>query len=433
MKILVLLAGQSKRFWPLSEKMLFPIAGKTVLEHQLGRLKKTKGDEVILVVNDQNKDAIEKSFPHHEIIVQEDQSLGTRGALLSALPYCGNERVLIVCGNDVVDPSVYTDLLKAADKKGIDGAILGKKMDRYFPGGYLTVEKNLVTSIVEKPGEGNQPSDLVNIEIHVHNDASVLLHELQRIDNVRDDGYEQALATMFQTYRYAYLSYDGVWQPIKFPWHLLHLLPIFLKTIKKPSIHKTAEIHKTSVIEGPVVIEEGVRVLPYACIKGPATIGKGTLIGNNALVRGSSIGKHCVIGYNTEVKDCVLADHVWTHSTYLGDSVIGENVSFGAGSVTGNLRLDEGEIHSHQLDEKIPTGLTKFGAIIGANCRLGIHSSLNPGIKIGAGSFVGSGVLVNKDLPDNTFAVMRNGDIHTRVNNSSAPHPAEREKYRKKI
>ena len=37
----------------------------------------------------------------------------------------------------------------------------------YFPGGYLTLEGGRVTSVVEKPGAGNEPSDLVNLVAHV--------------------------------------------------------------------------------------------------------------------------------------------------------------------------------------------------------------------------------------------------------------------------
>ena len=67
-----------------------------------------------------------------------------------------------------------------------------------------------------------------------------------------------------------------------------------------------------------MVLGEGVRVLAHATIVGPCVIGARTIIGNNALVRGSSVGRDCVVGYNTEVKSSVLADHVWTHMTYLG-------------------------------------------------------------------------------------------------------------------
>ena len=87
-------------------------------------------------------------------------------------------------------------------------------------------------------------------------------------------------------------------------------------------------------------------------------------------------------------------DKVWTHSNYVGDSVIGNNVSFGAGSITGNLRLDEGEITVNLNGEKQRTGVNKLGLICGNNVRVGINTSLMPGLKVGAGSFIGAGIVV---------------------------------------
>ncbi len=430
MKALLLLAGKSTRFWPLTEKTLFPVAGKTILEHQLARLKRCGVHEVILVTGEHNTEETRALFPDAEIIQQEDPTLGTRGGLLSALPACGTEQILIVCGNDLVEDRAINDVLAAAATT--DGAILGKRVNTYFPGGYISVADGIATGIVEKPGEGNEPSNLVNIEVHAHRDASYLLRELERIDNDRDDGYEQALQTIFQTKRYAVVDYDGEWRAIKFPWHMLDALPFLLKDVQ-PSIDPTATVHPTAVIEGPVVLGPGVKVFPHATVRGPCFIGAHTIIGNNALVRNSSIGEHCVIGYNTEVQASVLHSHVWTHSTYLGDSIVGRNVSFGAGCVTGNLRLDEGDIHSMHKGHALNTHRTKFGAVIGADCRIGIHVSINPGRKIGAHSLVAGHLLIDRDLEEGTYARFKDGALAITKNTARISKPEDREQYLRKV
>ncbi|MDD5739531.1 MAG: hypothetical protein PHO20_02075 [Candidatus Peribacteraceae bacterium] len=220
---------------------------------------------------------------------------------------------------------------------------------------------------------------------------------------------------------------------MKYPWHLIALLQHELKKIQKPSIHSTATVHPTAVIDGNVILEEGVRVLAHATIVGPCVVGKRSIVANNALVRGSSVGPDCVVGYSTEIKASILGNHVWTHMTYIGDSVIGSNVSFGGGSLTGNLRLDEQEISSMIGEEKVPTGLTKFGCIIGDGCRLGIRSILNPGIKIGQGTFVSSGVLVDKDIPEQSYVSMKGGEMTIRENRSAVPSPETRKEFKKGI
>ena len=432
MKALLLLGGQSSRFWPLVEKPLFPIAGKPLMAHIVDRLRKGGCDDVVFVGSANNLEEIRTLYPDATLVEQENAKAGMRGALLSALPACGGSDVLVVGGNDIVDPSAYAATI-AEGKKRDGGAILGQTVTRYFPGGYLSVEGEKIVGIVEKPGAGNEPSDLVNIVCHYHKDASVLLAALAAIDDATDDGYgyEKALDGLFKRFSYGPVRYDGAWNAIKFPWHVLDALPGLLGA-NEPRIDPAATVHPTAVVEGNVVLEAGVKVFPHATVKGPCYVGKGTVIGNGALVRNASVGDHCVIGYNTEVQASVLHSHVWTHSTYLGDSVIGRNVSFGAGTVTGNLRLDEGEIQSVVKGEKMGTGRTKFGAVIGNDCRVGIHVSTNPGIKIGARSLVAGHLMVDRDLEEESYARFKDGALAVAKNTARIPDPADREKYLQK-
>ncbi len=427
-------AGRSKRFWPLSDKNVFPVCGTTLLAEQIRRLKKGGLTKIMVVAGDHNKAAYEELFPDLTIIEQENLDLGMRGALLSSLPRCGESPVMIVSGNDVIEPSAYAGLLKKSKRLKKGGLILARKVDSYFPGGYLSVKGNRITGIVEKPGKGKEPSDLVNIVAHVHMSASELLQALKSVKPTKDDGYEVALAKLFVTHPYEAVPYEGIWQPVKYPWHLLSLLPALLPSKGKPVIHRSATIHKTAVIEGPVIIGKNVKVFAHATIMGPCVIGDDTIIANNALVRGSSIGRKCVIGYNTEVARSIVGNEVWTHSSYVGDSIFGNNVSLGAGTTTGNLRLDEDVISSVVQSEAVETGLTKLGAIIGDHCRIGVHTCLSPGIKVGSGSFINSMTLVTKDIPDNSFAKMEHaGNMIVRPNKTVASRPESRAVFRKKL
>lgn len=432
MKTILLLAGRSRRFWPLQDKTLFPLCGKTVVEHQVERLRQGGCADIVLVAGAHNLDTLKAMFPDITVVEQKDLSLGMRGALLDALPHCGDESVLIVSGNDVIDPSAYAQLTTIL-KNGVDGAILAAEVTRHFPGGYLTLDGDRIVGIVEKPKPGEEPSNLVNIVAHVHGSASELLTILQETTSEKDDAYEVALQRLFRARKYVAVPYTGTWQPIKYPWHLLPLLNVLLKNIAGQSIHPSAQVHPSAVIEGPVIIEEGARIYHHATVVGPCVIGKRSIVASNALVRQSSVGEDCVVGFATEVKASILGNHVWTHTTYVGDSVVGNNVSFGAGSVTGNLRLDEREIHSRAGEEKVATGLTKFGTIIGDHCRLGIHCGINPGLKIGSGCFVGSGVLVTDDVPDTSFVTMKDGAMHVRPNTAHAPRPEDRDGFKKNI
>src|SRR3989338_1191922 len=272
MKTLLLLAGRSKRFAPLEEKSLWPFLGKPLLAHQMERLKSGGLKDIIFVGGQHNLEEVDKLLPGVPSVEQENLNLGMRGALLSALPQCKNEPVCIVSGNDVVEPAAYAALLAASTKPGVDGAILAQRVKRYFPGGYLmtsgTGKEQRVAGIVEKPGAGKEPSDLVNIVAHIHNHPEKLLDALEDVSSDRDDAYEVALTKLCKSLNYVVVPYDGQWDAVKYPWHILSLTERFLGELHAKAASgkpfdfaqdrlsaASAEVHPSAVIEGAVILE----------------------------------------------------------------------------------------------------------------------------------------------------------------------------------
>ena len=86
------------------------------------------------------------------------------------------------------------------------------------------------------------------------------------------------------------------------------------------------------------------------------------------------------------------------HLSYIGDSVIGENVNLGAGTITANLRHDNGNIKSMIKEKLIDTKRRKFGAVIGDNVHTGINTSIYPGRKIWPGKTTLPGEVIKKDV-----------------------------------
>ncbi len=90
------------------------------------------------------------------------------------------------------------------------------------------------------------------------------------------------------------------------------------------------------------------------------------------------------------------------HLSYVGDSVLGENCNLGAGTITGNYRLDEGPVKMMVKDTALDSGRRKLGAILGDGVKTGIGALLMPGVKIGYNSWVGPNVVVSRDVPSNS-------------------------------
>lgn len=160
------------------------------------------------------------------------------------------------------------------------------------------------------------------------------------------------------------------------------------------------EVHPLAVIDGPVSIGPGTRLLPGVVIEGKVLIGANCKIGPNCYLRGhTSIGDHCHIGNAVEIKNSILLAHTNVgHLSYVGDSILGERVNFGAGTITSNLRHD-GKNHRTQVgDRLVDTGRRKFGCIVGDRVHTGIHTSIYPGRKLFPGTSTWPGEIVKKDL-----------------------------------
>jgi len=408
MKAIVLSAGRSKRMAPISDKTFLDFLGKPLIIHQLEMLIKAGFNDILVVANFQNiekiKDVVANLDAKINVVEQKDLETGMKGAVLACEEFLGNDPVLIFSSNDVLDNSAFSTILEAYKAGGAESYILGKKVESYFPGGYLNVDDNSnIIGIVEKPGEGNEPSDLVNLVVHLHTKPLELLKYLKNSDSENDDLYEVALDNMIKDGNVMKaVSYDGFWQPIKFPWHV-HKVFLYFFSKEEKRVSKEAKIADGAFINGEVIIEDGVKIFDGAIVSGPVYLGKNAVVANNALVRESHLGEGCVAGFSTEIARSFLGKDVWTHSNYIGDSVIGNNVSFGAGTVTGNLRLDEGEIKVNVSGELVNSNSVKLGLIAGDNIRVGVNTSFMPGIKVGSDSFIGAGIVVAKDIPKKSF------------------------------
>jgi len=412
MKVVFLCGGVGKRMSPLSEdKFLVKFLGKSLLEHQIEQARKAGLKEFILIGNPNNIDkvkAVTQNIPGiNPAFVVQEKPLGMANAVEAAKNMLPDEPIIVVNPNDAFEKAAYTNILGKYRTEPSTSYILAYEVEEYFPGGYLMLSKDgNVEAIIEKPGRGNEPSNLVNMVVHLHTQPRKFLECMATVVTSADDVYEQALNKMIREgYKVKAMRYNGFWGAIKYPWDIFPVMEHFLKEIEK-NISPKATISPTAVIEGDVLIEEGVKVLENAVLKGPCYIGRNSIIGNNALLRGGShIGEGCVIGYGTEIKHCYIGDRCWFHRNYFGDSIVGNDCSFGAGTVTANLRLDERNISVKVGTEDIDTGLNKLGALIGSGVRTGINVSLMPGIRVGAACFVGPHVCLTQDLAARKIAL----------------------------
>ena len=177
-----------------------------------------------------------------------------------------------------------------------------------------------------------------------------------------------------------------------FPDNAFDLLGENLKTWIKKVLHHLEATHQHRCcanlpagvyVEGRVYIAESAVIETGAFIRGPAVIGPGSEVRHGAYIRGNVfIGSHCVVGHTTEVKgSCFLDGAKAGHFAYVGDSLLGKDTNLGAGTKIANLKLNKSEVKYKDPDTGriSPTGLKKFGAILGSRAQTGCNAVLSPG------------------------------------------------------
>ena len=413
MKVILLAGGEGKRMWPVvQEKYLLPFLGKPLIYHTLLKIKDAINfDEVIIVTKESSKQQVSKIASNLGInfkIAIQYESKGMADAILSAKEHIDGE-ILIINAEDVLEEKAYQDVLTTASDTGVDVVFAGLQVNKYFPGGYLRVEGERVKGIVEKPGDGNEPSDMVKLVVDYFKDSKKLVEVLEKTQSDKDDAYENALGVMINNgLDIRFSKYEGIWVPLKYSWQILDITAYFLSTIEQ-QISPKARVSDKAILEGNVVIEEGVKVFEGAVIKGPCYIGKNVIVGNNTMIRESILEEGIVTGFNSDITRSYIGSNSWFHTNYVGDSVIEGDFGMGSGAVLANLRLDDNTIRVGLPagGEKMDTGRVKLGIVAGKGSRVGVNVSTMPGVRVGSNSLVGPGVVLHEDVKDNTKILVK--------------------------
>ena len=178
--------------------------------------------------------------------------------------------------------------------------------------------------------------------------------------------------------------------PIVYPWDFHYIIRRILQEELTESISPNASLSKSTIIDGPCIIEDDVTIDDFCKIKGPTYIGKGSLIGMTSLIRNCMLGNETRIGFNCEIGRSYFAGHdKIPHQNVIVDSLIGENVWFGAYSAVDNVLPEEQTIlYEIAKGNAIDTGMDHFGAVIGNNCTISTSVIIKPGSHIQADTLI---------------------------------------------
>ncbi|RLI59381.1 MAG: glucose-1-phosphate thymidylyltransferase [Candidatus Asgardarchaeum californiense] len=394
MKCVILAAGEGKRLHPLTftrPKVMLPIGNKPILEWNLLNAIKAGVKEFIFVVNYKsemvrNHFGDGKKWKVKIEYVNQGEALGTAHAVSMVENFVDD---FIVLSGDTIFG--INDIKKISGNKNSMGLVKVGDAGEY---GAVETKNNAVIKIHEKMH--NPLTNVINAGIY-HFDKKIFVYIKKTKESIRGE-YEitDSINMMLKDINIKSV-FLREWSDVVYPWHLLDANEEILKKINKKI---EGNIEKNTTIRGKVIIGKNTTIMSGAYIEGPVVIGEDCKIGPNCYIRPyTSIGNGCHVGNACEVKNSIIMDNTnIPHQNYVGDSVIGENCNFGAGSKVANLRLDKKNIHVVLNGKKHNTNRKKLGVLLGDNSQTGINSMMDVGTIVGDNCFIGPGALVQGEI-----------------------------------
>lgn len=162
----------------------------------------------------------------------------------------------------------------------------------------------------------------------------------------------------------------------KYPWQITNNMVQLIEELT-PMLGDSYKIKNRVAIHESATVESGVT------FKGPIIIMENCRVGANAYFReGVILDKLVKIGAGCEIKSSIIcASTAIAHFNYIGNSIIGHDVNFEAGSIAANHynERETKEISVRVGDDIIKTHSKKFGALVGDGSKIGANAVLSPG------------------------------------------------------
>ncbi len=418
MQAVILAAGEGKRLRPFTSvypKTLIEILGQSILFRSIQSLLDSGIKEFIIITHykeDLIKEHVEDNFPGLSVtFVHQSELKGTADAFLMAKDFIKGDYFFGINGDGLFSPSLLKRAIEATKSRKV---VLGGKLvlDTYNYGIVSTDSSGKPKNIIEKPEKGTLKEGYANIGVYgLPYEIFSTLSEMERQGNISSRGeleFPDALNNLLASNSFdstlITLESEEYWFDIGRPWEILKANEALLSYEKE---ERSGIIEPNVYIEGKVIIKEGARIRSGVYIEGPAFFDKGADIGPNCYIRKYSyFGKNSRVGNACEVKNSIIYDGTHAaHLSYIGDSILGPNCNFGAGTITANLRLDNRNIRVSIKGALEDSGSRKLGLICGSNVKTGIGALFMPGVKVGNNVWVGAGTIVNNDILDDTIFI----------------------------
>lgn len=386
----ILAAGEGQRLRPFTltkPKAMLPIAGKPMLQYVIEALAQVGIRNIVLVVGYRKEQVFDyigsgEQFGVSITYITQERQLGTAHALAQAKTITEKE-FLVLPGDNLIEANTIAQFATAKPN-----GVLVKMLDKPLRYGVVTIEDGAVKEIVEKPKEAK--SNLTNTGIYaftseIFDFIGAELDIPSVLNNMIAEGYFINAQEI-----------DGTWLDVVYPWDILSLNDAVLHQMPAKL---GGTIEAGAVLKGPVSVGEGTIIRSNCYIVGPVIIGANCEIGpNTCILAATSIGDNVAISPFTEIRNSVIGDDVNIGpSCIIHDSVIDKGCV-----IKGHFNAYSSQTEIKINDEHYPANV---GAMLGEGCSLGNNVVAQPGVIIGNYSQVQPLKLVSGRLPDKSLVL----------------------------
>ena len=442
--VVVLAAGAGTRMRSDTNKVLHPLAGRTMLSHALHAVAKTAPQHVVVVVG-KDRDQVVPAVADLAAelgrgidVAVQDQQLGTGHAVacgLSALPAEFIGTVVVTLGDvPLLDADTLAELIAAHSAESAAATVLTTTLPD--PTGYgrilRTPSGGDVLGIVEQADATPSQRDITEVNAGVYAfEITALRSALSRLrsDNAQQEQYLTDVISIIRSDGHVVRAKQiddamlvaGVNDRVQLAALGAELNRRIVTAHQRAGVTitdpATTWIDVDVTIGRDTVVYPGTQLLGATqiggrCQIGPDTtltdvtvgdeamvvrthgsqsaIGGGAAVGPFAFLRpGTVLGADGKLGAFVETKNSTIgAGTKVPHLTYVGDADIGEHSNIGASSVFVNY-----------------DGENKSRTTIGSHVRTGSDTMFVAPVSIGDGAYTGAGTVVREDVPPGALAV----------------------------
>ena len=436
LEIVILAAGQGKRMYSDTPKVLHKLAGRPLLAHVLESAAALK-PTAVHVVYGHGGERVRQAFPQAGVNwVRQAEQRGTGHAVAQAMPAVKDQATVLVLYGDVplIRPETLQSLLAAAGSDSL--ALLTAELEQ--PGGYGRIMRDpagKVARIVES--QDATPAEARVREVNTGFLAAPAASLKRWLAGLRN---HNAQGEYYLTDIIAVVVSEGVAIATRAPQDITEILGVNSKqelaqverihqkqqaeqlmsqgvTLRDPArldvrgelrCGRDVVIDVNVIFEGQVTLGDRVQVGPNNVIR-DCTIGADSVILPNCVLEESAIGSECRLGPFTRLRPgAQIADRVHlgnfvevkksrvgsgskiNHLSYVGDTTVGQGVNIGAGTIVCNY-----------------DGANKHSTTIGDNAFIGSNTALVAPVNVGAGATIGAGSVITKDAPEGELTLTR--------------------------